>query len=109
MNTKQIGIRIAKARKQQGLTLKMLGEVVGVHQSQVSRIERGEARLLGKNLQKICKYLGLNPLEQEPMPQHRRFVDRVQALLEGWPQGERVLNAMLDALEESLEGDRRSG
>ncbi|WP_408980896.1 helix-turn-helix domain-containing protein [Pseudomonas sp. B21-009] len=108
MNAKHIGVRIAKARKDRGLTLKSLGEAVNVHHSQLSRIERGQARLLGKNLQKICTFLGIEPLTRVADGQPQNFVARAEALLEEWPECEQVLNALLEALETSLVRDQRA-
>ena len=39
---KEVGSRIRETRKRQGMTMKELGNKIGLHESSVSRIEKGE-------------------------------------------------------------------
>ncbi|MNJ40975.1 helix-turn-helix protein [compost metagenome] len=107
MDAKQVGCRIALARKKRGMTLKGLGFAVDVHHSQISRMERGEVRLVGKNMQKICTFLGLDPLEESAAAPAGALIARAEALLHEWPESEAVLKAMMDALEMALDRKRK--
>lgn len=50
---------IVKARKARGLTQKQLGDLVGVPQSQISRIERNPDRTTVRTLKKLARALGV--------------------------------------------------
>lgn len=102
MDAKQVGCRIALARKKRGMTLKGLGFAVGVHHSQISRIERGQVRLIGKNMQKICIFLELEPMGDSTAKPADTFIARAEALLQEWPESEAVLSTLMDALEMAL-------
>lgn len=108
MDAKQVGCRIALARKKRGITLKELGFAVGVHHSQISRIERGQVRLIGKNMQKICIFLGLEPVRESSAEPAVTFIARAEALLQEWPESEAVLNTLMDVLEMALARKRVS-
>ena len=108
MDAKQIGCRIALARKKRGMTLESLGLAVGVHHSQISRIERGQVRLVGKNMQKICTFLGLEPMGESTVEPADSFTARAEALIQEWPEGGEVLNTLMDALEMALARKRVS-
>lgn len=108
MDAKQVGCRIALARKKRGMTLKGLGFAVGVHHSQISRIERGQVRLIGKNMQKICTFLGVDLMGDNTAQPAGAFMARAEALFQEWPESEAVLNTLMDALETALAGKRVS-
>ncbi|MGE3108723.1 MAG: helix-turn-helix domain-containing protein [Phycisphaerales bacterium] len=55
---------LVKARKARGLTQKQLGDLIGVPQSQISRIERNPDRTTVRTIKKIAKALRLDA----PMP-----------------------------------------
>lgn len=63
VNAEALGSTIKSARTSAQLTLEQLSAETGVDFSQLSRIERGEFRLLSKNVQIVCKFLGLDPIE----------------------------------------------
>ncbi|UHG93263.1 helix-turn-helix domain-containing protein [Spirosoma oryzicola] len=56
--TEQVGNQIREARKRRGLTLKELGEKVGVSESVMSRYEKGKINFTVDSLQKISSELG---------------------------------------------------
>ena len=57
---KRIGQKIRDARKAKGLTLKELGEKVGVSESVVGRYETGKQNLTIETLQKVADALGVS-------------------------------------------------
>lgn len=103
MNIKLLGSQIKVARKRRGMSLKMLGEKTGVHYTQISRMERGEGVLLSKNLRKVCEIL------QVPVPlasgasSSGDLPQKVQDLINAWPQSEQLIRSVVDALETALE------
>lgn len=104
MNASELGKSIKAVRRRRGLTLKYLHESTGVHYTQISKMERGDCKLLSKNLLKICNFLhissaaGIAPLRSESV------VDQVQALIRSWPQSEGVIRHFLEGVEMALEG-----
>ena len=52
--------RIHTARKAKGLTLKKLGNIIGISESAVSNIERGRNKPSGSTLILLCEKLGIN-------------------------------------------------
>ena len=52
--------RIHAARKAKGLTLKQLGNIIGISESAVSNIERGRNKPSGSTLILLCEKLGIN-------------------------------------------------
>lgn len=52
--------RIQAARKAKGLTLKKLGDIIGISESAVSNIERGRNKPSGSTLILLCEKLGVN-------------------------------------------------
>jgi transcriptional regulator with XRE-family HTH domain len=58
-----VGERIRYFRKNRGLTQEQLGEKVGLPQSYVGAIERGEKNLSLETLERIIKALQLGPAE----------------------------------------------
>lgn len=56
----RVGQQIRDARKEKNLTLKELGEKVGVSESVMSRYEKGKQNLTLETLQKVADALGLN-------------------------------------------------
>ncbi len=102
MNLNLLGRRIMKARKDRGFTLKQVGEQIGVHYTQISRIERGDTARLSKNVQKICKFLSVTvdvDLSVEPVAS---LSLRVERLVGEWPECEQLIRSILDGMEEAL-------
>lgn len=54
------GSAIRKIRKEKGLTVEQLGDMVGVSHATISRYERGARTPSGQNLQKIAQALGVS-------------------------------------------------
>lgn len=52
--------RIQAARKAKGLTLKQLGDIIGISESAVSNIERGRNKPSGSTLILLCEKLGID-------------------------------------------------
>ena len=52
--------RIQATRKAKGLTLKQLGDIIGISESAVSNIERGRNKPSGSTLILLCEKLGIN-------------------------------------------------
>lgn len=57
--TEQVGSQIREARRAKGLTLKEVGERMGVAEATVSRYEKGGQNLTVETLHKIAEALGL--------------------------------------------------
>ena len=58
--TEKIGQRLARLRKERGITQKELAGELGVTQSHVSEWERGNLRLHGELIAKIARILGVS-------------------------------------------------
>lgn len=56
----RIGKRIAKIRKEHGVSQKKLAELIGVKQSAISRIEQGKFNVGFDTLQKIAEIFDKN-------------------------------------------------
>lgn len=96
----RLGAQVRASRLRRGLSLCALGNAVGVHHSQISRLERGQVATLSPNVQKICKYLSV---EAPPVYAAKASVDlagRVETLRRAVPEAGRVLEALLVVLEE---------
>lgn len=59
---KQIGRILQEARTARGLTQAELGTLVGLPQSHISKIERGETNFQWTTLEQIANAVGLSPL-----------------------------------------------
>ena len=90
----ELGARIKHARLQRGLSLVEVEVRTGVDHSQQSRIERGDFKRFGPNVQKLCKFFGQSPIAGE--------VDTLRVRLERAvlnAQTRRALEAVLDAVD----------
>ena len=90
----ELGLRIKHARNRARLSLLDVASQTGVDHSQQSRIERGEFKLYGQNVQKLCKFFDLQPIPRE-LDILRARLDR--ALLR--TPTRKALEAVLDAIE----------
>jgi transcriptional regulator with XRE-family HTH domain len=106
IDVKQLGRRIKAQRETRNLTLKMLGEAVGVHYTQISRIERGDSVLMSKNLQKICNYLGLSTTFECPTTQSQELKQKLEMLVRTWPQSEPLLWNILDSVQAAFDAKK---
>lgn len=98
-DVKLVGRRIMQARKDRGLTLKDVSRHVGVHYTQISRIERGHAALLSKNMQKICIFLDISDVVIFPADGSIDLPQKVETLIRKWPACEELLLSILDGVE----------
>jgi len=62
-NVKDVGARLRALRKERGMTQSELAERVGIQQSDLSRMEKGEYRVSINNLFKLLKVFGLQLAE----------------------------------------------
>ena len=104
MNTSALGERIKTVRRDKGYTLQYLANSTGVHYTQISKMERGECKLLSKNLLKICDFLHISQADHHEPARSENLVDRVQALIQSWPQSERLIRHFVEGVEMALEG-----
>jgi transcriptional regulator with XRE-family HTH domain len=83
-----IGERLARIRKERGITQIEMAELLGVSQGNVSDYERGEVRLHGELLVKFARILkvsadeilGLEASRPTRVPRDRRLLRRLQDL-----------------------------
>jgi len=84
-----------------GATQQEIAKQSGVHQSQVSRILRGEFKRLTRNVLKICKYANVAPSRltgKDPLsPELKKVLIR---LLNGPPNKEKALLRLFKAIDE---------
>ena len=62
MNLNELGKRVKIARINADLTQKALGEMVGLHQTEICRIERGERELTVAKLTAVAQALGVETI-----------------------------------------------
>lgn len=93
-----LGERLRTARRARKLSLKGLGELTGVHHSQISRFEQGEAITFSRNLQKICNELRVG-LAASATDRSAPLSHRVDALVRAAPSMVEALDALLTAME----------
>ncbi|WP_428700612.1 helix-turn-helix domain-containing protein [Stenotrophomonas rhizophila] len=96
----ELGVQVRASRLSRRMTLAALAEAVGVHHSQISRVERGGAITFSPNVQKICKFLNIQGVSSAGVGSRGNLADRVEALRVSIPEGERVLDALLGVLEQ---------
>jgi transcriptional regulator with XRE-family HTH domain len=84
--SRAIGERLARLRKERGITQVEMAELLGLSQANVSDYERGELRLHGELLVKLARILkvstdeilGLNESPPSRAPRDRRLLRRLQ-------------------------------
>jgi len=99
LQARMLGERLRTARRSRKLSLKQLGELTGVHHSQISRFEQGEAITFSKNLQKICNELRVG-LAMSGTDRSAPLSQRVDALVCAAPTMVEALDAFLTAMEQ---------
>ncbi len=62
MNQRTIGERVEALRRRKGLTTTQLGQLVGISQAQISRLECGRQGFRSATLARIAKALGVRPV-----------------------------------------------
>ena len=99
-----VGDRIARLRRERGVTQIDLAKKLGVPQSTVSRYERGRLRLPSESLGKIAQMLGVpvddilgtRPLQSEESSTERRILKRVRAVARLPRRDQRALLRTID-------------
>lgn len=57
-----IGSRLKELRKEKGLTLEQVGNIIGVSKSTILKYEKGETQNMKRaNIQKLAEYFGVSP------------------------------------------------
>ncbi|MGN2434294.1 helix-turn-helix domain-containing protein [Pseudomonas viridiflava] len=108
MNIEQLGRQINTARKSRRISLKTLAKSTGVHYSQISRIERGEAVFISKNLRKVCEFLSISTSVVPKAVTAEDLKEKVQGLVNTWPQSEQLIWSILEGVQAALERGRGS-
>ncbi|ATH79682.1 hypothetical protein CO724_00375 [Ectopseudomonas mendocina] len=103
MHVSELGKRIRTERRKKGYTLKFLQQSTGVHYTHISKMERGDCKLLSKNLLKVCDFLHISQQPHDEPEPSQKVMDRVQALIRLWPQSEGLICHFLEGLETALE------
>lgn len=67
---KQVGDSLKKARKEKGLTMAQLAEIMGKDRVTITRYESGKQNLSTETIADICKALGVSPelIIKNPQP-----------------------------------------
>ncbi|MCK9747116.1 helix-turn-helix domain-containing protein [Pseudomonas syringae pv. syringae] len=104
MNASELGKTIKTVRKQRGLTLACLHKSTGVHYTQISKMERGSCKLMSKNLQIVCNFLHISHRHDGKPACSDSVMDKVQVLIQSWPQSEGVIRHFLEGVEMALKG-----
>lgn len=104
MNASALGKRIRSVRRLKGYTLQYLQDCTGVHYTQISKMERGDCKLLSKNLLKVCDFLHISHAVNRDPARPESLAERVQALIQSWPQSEGLIRHFLEGVEMALEG-----
>jgi transcriptional regulator with XRE-family HTH domain len=92
-----IASRLKTKVERRGISQAQLAANTGVHQSQLSRILRGDFKRIGKNVRKVCHFLSVKPRDfQRSNP---RLAKAITALWDGSRKHERVLIHLLKAVE----------
>jgi transcriptional regulator with XRE-family HTH domain len=107
-----VGQRLARLRRERGLTQVELAERLGIAQPIVSDYERGELRLHGQLIVRLTAILGVSADEllglaptppTQPMA-HRRLVRRLQAIDRLPRRDQQALYRTIDAFLKSAAG-----
>jgi len=101
-----LGIRLRAARKEAGFTLVTLGASIGVHYSQLSRIERGVFKGAATNVQKVCKKLKIDWREPRTAFDPIRFATRAAQVASTSPRWASIMLAFLEAVEAAAYDER---
>lgn len=92
----ELGASLRHRRRRLGLTLAKVSEAVGIDVGQLSRFERGEFKIVSKNLQKLADHLQIleNCSREQP-----EIVQRFAALLARSERHEAAARALVLVLE----------
>lgn len=82
-----VGERVRYLRKNRGLTQEQLGEIVGLPQSYIGGIERGEKNISLETLERVIKALNINlddvfePIENKNKFEKEKLIDLISLKL----------------------------
>lgn len=102
-DAERLGQKLRNARKNKGLKLLDVEKMINVNHGQISRIERGQMVTLGKNVHKLCKFLGVQPQLGTSESTRGSLGARIDALVHALPASEPAIVRLIDALEELVE------
>jgi transcriptional regulator with XRE-family HTH domain len=103
-SSKTVASLIRREVKRRGITQTELASLAQIHQSQISRILRGEFRRSSINLKKVCKCLAITePSKARPSHATARLTQAVSDVWDGSKNGEKALVRLLSALREMIE------
>jgi transcriptional regulator with XRE-family HTH domain len=91
----ELGAHLRGLRQGRGLSLKEVEAKTGVNHGQQSRIERGDFKRCGSNVQKLCNFYGVNPCAPSELAALRA---RLEQAVQRVPV-RRALEAFLDAVD----------
>lgn len=97
-----LGAKLRRARENYGLSLMDVAVKVGIHHSQVSRIERGQFKRPTKNVLKLCNFLNVQPpipSLQGKTPTLKQLQQRIARSVAASPHRARLIATFLDALD----------
>lgn len=87
---RDLGVRVAELRKEQGLTQEGLAELLGVSQQSVAAYEVGRLRVAVSMLSRLAKVLGVSlealigeeetPAKRGPTPKLQQQIERISRL-----------------------------
>lgn len=98
---KALGAELRERRKSLGKTLTEISQITSVNVGQLSRLENGQMKRDGGNLQILL--LALQKLEEANSPVHSRsVVERFAALLKRSDRHAEAATAFVDALEQLM-------
>lgn len=94
-----IGEKIREARSRMGITQGDLAAAVGVHQSVISRIERGEQDLPSRKMHLLLERLGVDPADMTtPVPDHE-FIESLESAWVEYEKSRAAYEALMTAAE----------
>lgn len=96
-----LGRSIKSRRKALGYTQLQIASSVGLHYSQVVRVEQGRIATLNKSVRKICTFLGID-LKTVEDPDPASITARVERLVREAPESCELLLSTVEILERML-------
>jgi transcriptional regulator with XRE-family HTH domain len=98
---KALGAELRKRRKSLGKTLTEIAEITSVNVGQLSRIENGQMKREGGNLQNLL--VALQELEAANLPQQAPgVVERFAAIIKRSDRHAKAATAFVDAMEQLM-------
>jgi transcriptional regulator with XRE-family HTH domain len=103
-SSKTVASLIRREVERRGITQTELASLAQIHQSQISRILRGEFQRSSSNLKKVCECLNITELAAAKPPRATaRLTKAVSDVWDGSKNGEKALVRLLGALREMIE------